>query len=91
MPSDNKPENGNSQEPATDKAKNFSNQFGLAMELPFVLVAAVVLGGGMGYFLDRWLHTKMIFTFLLGGIGFFAGIRDILRRFPGSKDGSNRS
>jgi F0F1-type ATP synthase assembly protein I len=91
MPSDNKPDNSNSQEPATDKAKNFSNQFGLAMELPFVLVAAVVLGGGMGYFLDRWLHTKMIFTFLLGGIGFFAGIRDILRRFPGSKDGSNRS
>jgi F0F1-type ATP synthase assembly protein I len=91
MPSDNKPENSNSQEPAADKAKNFSNQFGLAMELPFVLVAAVVLGGGMGYFLDRWLHTKMIFTLLLGGIGFFAGIRDILRRFPGSKDGSSRS
>ncbi len=91
MPSDNKPDAARSQEPAADKAKNFSSQFGLAMELPFVLVAAVVLGGGMGYFLDRWLHTKMIFTFLLGGIGFFAGIRDILRRFPGSKDGSNRS
>jgi F0F1-type ATP synthase assembly protein I len=91
MPSDNKAENTKPQEPVTDKAKNFSNQFGLAMELPFVLVAAVVLGGGMGYFLDKWLHTKMIFTLLLGGIGFFAGIRDILRRFPGSKDGSNRS
>jgi F0F1-type ATP synthase assembly protein I len=90
MPSDNKPDPTSSKEPAEDKAKNFSNQFGLAMELPFVLVGAVVLGGGMGYFLDRWLHTKMIFTFLLGGIGFFAGIRDILRRFPGSKDGSKR-
>ena len=91
MPSDNKPEKSSSQEPAADEAKNFSNQFGMAMELPFVLVAAVVLGGGMGYFLDRWLHTKMIFTLVLGGIGFFAGIRDILRRFPGSKDGSSRS
>jgi F0F1-type ATP synthase assembly protein I len=90
MPSDNKPDQKSSQEPATDKEKNFSNQFALAMELPFVLVGAVVVGGLMGYFLDRWLHTKMIFTFLLGGIGFFAGIRDILRRFPGSKDGSNR-
>ena len=53
-------------------------------------VAAVIVGGLMGYFLDRWLHTKMVFTLLLGGIGFFAGIRDILRRFPGSKDGSGR-
>jgi F0F1-type ATP synthase assembly protein I len=90
MLSDNKPDKPSTQEPATDKAKNFSNQFALAMELPFVLVAAVIVGGLMGYFLDRWLHTKMVFTLLLGGIGFFAGIRDILRRFPGSKDGSGR-
>ena len=91
MPSDNKPENSTPQEPATNKPKNFSNQFALAMELPFVLVAAVIVGGLMGYLLDHWLHTRMVFTLLLGGIGFFAGIRDILRRFPGSKDGSNRS
>lgn len=90
MPSDNKPDRNSSQKPASDKAKNFSNQFALAMELPFILVAAVVVGGLMGYFLDRWLHTRMVFTFLLGALGFFAGIRDILRRFPGSRDGSNR-
>jgi F0F1-type ATP synthase assembly protein I len=90
MPSDNKPDKTSSGESGPDKEKNFSNQFALAMELPFVLVAAVLVGGLMGYFLDRWLHTKMIFTFLLGGVGFFAGIRDILRRFPGSKDGSKR-
>jgi F0F1-type ATP synthase assembly protein I len=91
MPSDNNPDPTSSQEPPQEKAKNFSNQFALAMELPFVLVAAVIVGGLMGYFIDRWLHTKMIFTVVLGGIGFFAGIRDILRRFPGSKDGSHRS
>lgn len=90
MPSDNKPEKTSSQKPATDKAKDFSNQFALAMELPFILVAAVILGGLMGYFLDRWLHTRLVFTLLLGGLGFFAGIRDILRRFPGSSDGSKR-
>ena len=91
MPSDHNSEKPDSNEPAVDKEKNFSNQFALAMELPFVLVGAVILGGLIGYFLDHWLHTKMIFTVLLGGIGFFAGIRDILRRFPGSKDGSKRS
>jgi F0F1-type ATP synthase assembly protein I len=89
MPSDNKPDKTSSQEPAPDKEKNFSNQFALAMELPFVLVAAVLVGGLMGYFLDRWLHTRTVFTLLLGGIGFFAGIREILRRLPGSKDGSS--
>jgi F0F1-type ATP synthase assembly protein I len=89
MPSDDKPDQKSSQEPAADKAKNFSNQFALAMELPFVLVAAVAVGALMGYFLDRWLHTRMVFTLLLGGIGFSAGIREILRRLPGSKDGSN--
>jgi F0F1-type ATP synthase assembly protein I len=91
MPSDNNTEKPAPGEPAVDKAKNFSNQFALAMELPFVLVGAVILGGLIGYFLDRWLHTKMVFTVVLGGIGFFAGIRDILRRFPGSKDDSNRN
>jgi len=90
MPSDSKPDKTSPLEPAQGKVKNFSNQFALAMELPFVLVAAVIVGGLMGYFLDRWLHTKMIFTLLLGAVGFFAGIRDILRRFPGGKDGSKR-
>ena len=90
MPSDHKPEKTGSQEPEADKAKNFSNQFALAMELPFVLVAAVIVGGLMGYFLDRWLHTRLVFTFLMAGLGFFAGVRDILRRLPGSKDGSSK-
>jgi F0F1-type ATP synthase assembly protein I len=89
MPSDDKPEKISSQKPVPDKAKDFSNQFALAMELPFVLVAAVLVGALMGYFLDRWLHTRMVFTLLIGGIGFFAGIREILRRLPGTKDGSS--
>ncbi len=90
MPSDHKPENADSPEPSPQKVKAFSNQFAMAMELPFILVAAVILGGLLGYFLDRWLHSKLVFTLLLGGLGFYAGIRDILRRLPGSADGSKR-
>jgi len=55
----------------------------LALELPFVFVAAVGLGGAIGYFLDRWLHTKVVFLLVFGGLGFFAGLREILRRLPG--------
>ena len=69
------------------KGKGFSTQFGLAMELPFVLVGAIVVGGGLGYLLDRWLHTKLIFMLVFGGLGFFAGLREILRRLPANGDG----
>jgi ATP synthase protein I len=55
-------------------------QFAMALELPFVLVSAIVVGGFFGYMLDRWLHTKPVFLLILGGLGFFAGVRDVLRR-----------
>jgi ATP synthase protein I len=48
--------------------------------LPFVLVSAIVVGGVFGYLLDRWLHTKPIFLLVLGALGFYAGVRDVLRR-----------
>ena len=80
MPSDNNPENAGQHSPQAEKAKDLSNQAAIAMELPFVLVSAVVVGGLIGFFLDRWLHTKPIFLLIFGGIGFAAGVRDMLRR-----------
>jgi ATP synthase protein I len=80
MPSDNKPDTPDSPLPAAEKAKDATNQAAIAMELPFVLVSAVVVGGLLGFLLDRWLHTKPVFLLILGGIGFFAGVRDVLRR-----------
>jgi len=57
------------------------------MELPFTLVAAVLVGGALGYFLDRWLHTKPILMLVLGGVGFFAGVREVIRRVSASGNG----
>ena len=91
MPSDHKPENPDSPSPVVEKAKDVSNQAAIAMELPFVLVSAVVVGGLLGYFLDHWLHTKPVFFLVFGGIGFVAGVRDVLRRLAVSGDGSKRS
>ena len=76
--------------PPSEKVKDVSNQAAMAMELPFVLVAAVVVGGLIGYFLDRWLHSKPWLLILFGGIGFYAGVRDLLRRLSGSGDGTKR-
>jgi F0F1-type ATP synthase assembly protein I len=80
---DNNPNKTDPTPASATKAKGFSSQFGLAMELPFVFVAAVGLGGAAGYFLDHWLHTKVLFLLVFGGLGFFAGLREILRRLPG--------
>ena len=88
MPSDNKPENSDSPSPGVEKATDASNQAAIAMELPFVLVSAVVVGGLLGYFLDYWIHTKPWLMLVFGGFGFYAGIREVLRRLPGNnKDG----
>jgi ATP synthase protein I len=73
--------------PTKRPAANYSRQFAMALELPFVFVSAIVVGGLLGYALDRWLHTKPVFLLILGGIGFYVGLRDILRRVSKSSDG----
>jgi len=76
----------------------YTRQFAVVMELPFVIVGAVVTGGLFGFFLDRWLHTSPFLMLLLGGLGFYAGLRETLRRLDTSKkpakkggDGNDRN
>ena len=78
------PENPEPKSPDLQKAKKYSSQAALAMELPFTIVGAVLLGGVLGYFLDRWLHTKLVFTLVLGAIGFAGGLKEVLRRLAQS-------
>ena len=82
MPSDNKETREPELPPTVEKAKNFSQQFAMATELPFILVGTIAIGGGIGYFLDGWLHTKPILMIILGFLGFFGGLREVLRRLP---------
>jgi len=80
MPSDSndKPDPQNS--PAAKQARSFSQQNAMAMELPFIFVGCIVVGGAIGYSLDAWLHTKPALMIVFGVLGFIAGLRDILRR-----------
>jgi ATP synthase protein I len=91
MPAEENPNTPESKNEVAKKAKEASAQTAIAMELPFVLVSAVLVGGLIGYLLDRWLHTRPVFLLILGGFGFFAGVRDVLRRLPGTDDGSKGS
>jgi len=81
---DEKPNSSDSKSPEIAKVKKYSSQTALAMELPFTIVGAVLLGGVLGYFLDHWLHTKVIFTLILAGLGFAGGLKEVLRRLAQS-------
>lgn len=89
MSLDNKPNDAG--EPPTSRAKRVSNNVALAMELPFTLVGAIGVGVALGFFLDRWLHTRALFMILLGAAGFVAGVREVMRRLPGTDDGTKGS
>ena len=82
MPSENNETREPDLPPAVEKAKNVSQQFAMATELPFILVGAIAVGGLIGYFLDSWLHTRPVLMIILGFLGFFGGLRDVLRRLP---------
>jgi F0F1-type ATP synthase assembly protein I len=81
--SDSQRQNEDETSPIVNKTKQVANDSAIAMELPFTFAGAILLAGGAGFLLDRWLHTKPIFTLILGAIGFIAGVREVLRRFPG--------
>jgi F0F1-type ATP synthase assembly protein I len=84
MALDEAPKSSESKSQEVAKAKKYSSQAALAMELPFTIVGAVLLGGVLGYFLDHWLHTKVIFTLVLGAVGFAGGLKEVLRRLAQS-------
>jgi F0F1-type ATP synthase assembly protein I len=56
---------------------------------------ASALGGyGLGWLLDRWLHTSPLFALILGVLGAVAGIIDIVRiltRAEKQQDDANKS
>jgi F0F1-type ATP synthase assembly protein I len=84
MAVDDAPKSSEPKSPELVKAKKYSSQAALAMELPFTIVGAVLVGGALGYFLDHWLHTKVIFTLILGVLGFAGGLKEVLRRLAQS-------
>jgi F0F1-type ATP synthase assembly protein I len=37
------------------------------------------MGGVLGFFLDRWLHTKPLLLIVLGILGVIVGVRDAVK------------
>jgi len=52
---------------------------GLYTSLGFILPASAAVGFGLGWLLDRWLHTSPLFAILTSLVGVGAGVREILQ------------
>lgn len=74
-----------SAEPSGKNSGGSVKQIAFAFELPFMLVGPVILGGAIGFLLDRWLHTKPLFLIILGILGVIVGVVDVVK-FAGSID-----
>jgi len=55
------------------------NQIGFAFRLATELVAGFVVGGLIGWYLDKWLGTLPIFLFLFFALGAAAGVSNIIK------------
>lgn len=53
-------------------------QVGLLATIPFLLLAAPVVGYVLGRLLDRWLHTSFL-TWVFLALGLVAAVREVIR------------
>ena len=67
-------------EPPRNQSRSLIQILALAMELPAIPIAAVLIGGGFGYLLDKWLQTGPVLLLTFGVLGFAGGIRELVRR-----------
>lgn len=55
--------------------------FGYAMRMAIDMVAGIVVGGAIGWFLDQWLGTEPILLLLVGALGLAAGFMNVARTY----------
>ena len=53
--------------------------YGFAFRVGVELVAALVVGGGIGWLLDRWLGTLPLFLIIFFLLGSIAGLLNVFR------------
>ncbi|MBN1957024.1 MAG: AtpZ/AtpI family protein [Desulfuromonadales bacterium] len=61
---------------AEDKKQLFKS-LGFLSSIGISLVASILIGLAMGYYLDQWLDTRPMFTLIMLGIGIISGFRNV--------------
>jgi len=62
-----------------DAARPTQSAFGFAFRIGIELVAALAVGGGIGWLLDHWLGTMPLFLLLFFFLGAAAGLLNVFR------------
>jgi ATP synthase protein I len=65
-------------ERAARNAKPPPSPMGMALRFATEIVVALVVGGGLGWLADHFLHTKPVFIIVLALLGGAAGIRNVI-------------
>ena len=55
-----------------------SQVIGLGMRIGIELLASVLVGAGLGWYVDQKLHTRPIFMLALLALGFTAGVMNVM-------------
>lgn len=63
----------------SEHAPSRGSAIGMAFRLSTEMVAGLVVGGGMGWLLDRWLGTAPWFLLVFFVLGMAAGILNVFR------------
>jgi ATP synthase protein I len=66
-------------ERAQERRRGQASGLNVGMRIGIELVASVLVGGGIGWFLDDKLHTKPIFLLAMVVLGFTAGVLNVIR------------
>lgn len=69
---------GVERERAARNSKPPPNAMGMAFRFAIEIVVALFVGGGLGWLMDHYLHTKPVFIIVLSLLGGAAGIRNII-------------
>ncbi|MBX7245480.1 MAG: AtpZ/AtpI family protein [Candidatus Sumerlaeaceae bacterium] len=73
-------ENGEGQfkpKPPELKPDSAMRNAGLAITIPTLMAASVLVGCLIGYYLDRWLHSRGILFLVFLVLGIVAGVREV--------------
>jgi ATP synthase protein I len=68
---------------AVERRRATGQAHGVGFKIAAELVASVLVGAGLGYFLDQWLETKPLFLVLMVLLGFGAALMNIFRIMKG--------